>query len=81
VDAREIDELKDPETWDDTTTDVLPPAKSPKAVVPVSFTPTEFVVIARFARAEGGTISQCIHDAILNLITQAEKAPQGRGRS
>jgi hypothetical protein len=81
MDEREIEELQDPETWDDETAEVLPPATEPRVVVPVSFTPEEFARVARFAREQGAKTSACIRDAVLDRVDQAEPTQSARARA
>jgi hypothetical protein len=65
MEERELAELEDPATWDDESAEVLPPAEDPRVVVPIRFTPEEFARVARFARASGLPLTQCIRDAVL----------------
>jgi hypothetical protein len=81
MDKPDIDELQDPETWDNDTAQVLSPSESPKVVVPVSFTPTEFASLSRFARDHGVTTSECIRDAILDRIEKVGLAKRAGARS
>ena len=78
MDEREIRELQDQENWDDATAEVLPAAAKPRVVVPVSFSPEEFARVARFARDQGAKTSECIRDAVLDHVDQAEPARRAR---
>jgi hypothetical protein len=73
----EIEELQDPATWDDQADEVLPPAQSPRVVVPVTFSPEDFARVARYARAHGLQTTQLIHDATLDHVSK-ESTVRGR---
>jgi hypothetical protein len=74
MDERELAELEDPTTWDDETAEVLPAADDPRVVVPVRFTPDEFARVARFARASGLQLTECIRSVILDRTAEGTPA-------
>ena len=49
----DLHELEDAERWDDDHDEVLPPATSPRVVVPVAFTTEDFGPLAEAGRRRG----------------------------
>jgi hypothetical protein len=72
---KELKELEDPETWDDETTEVHPPAKRGRAVVSVAFPRKDFSRVAQAARAQGLKTSEFIRQAALARLSPATCRP------
>src|SRR4051812_11389135 len=62
--SEELDELQDPNTWEDEG-DVRPPVRSPRAVVSVAFPREDFQRIASYAKRHGMKTSEFIRQAAL----------------
>jgi hypothetical protein len=79
MDEHELAALQDPANWDDQTSEVLPAADDPRVIVPVRFTPDEFALVARYARASGRHLTECIREVILDRAGQ-EMSASGESR-
>lgn len=68
MDEQELRELQDPGTWDDAGGEVLPPVKSPRAVVSVAFSAEDFRRVTEQARRRGMKTSEFIRNAALDRV-------------
>lgn len=78
MDDHELQELQDPESWDDRYDQILPPAESPHAVVAVAFPREDFARVAECARRHGMKTSEFIRQAALDHVARPQGAPSAR---
>jgi len=63
LEKRDLEELQNPGSWDDSKLEVVEPSKKPRAVVSVAFQRHEFELVAGQARREGVSTSGFIRVA------------------
>lgn len=68
VDEKELQELQDPESWEDTEDEVREPSRPRRAVVSVSFPREDFERIVAHAQEQGLKTSEVIRRAALAQI-------------
>ena len=71
---KELEELMNPDSWDDSKLEILEPARRPRAVVSVAFQRDDFELVARQARRSGMTTSGFIREAALNVAKASTTA-------
>lgn len=61
-------ELMDPDTWDWSSLEELPPVQNPAAILPIRFSLEEMTRVGRAAEAEGLTIYEYIKQSALMRV-------------
>ena len=65
-------ELMDPDTWDWSSLEELPPVQNPAAILPIRFSLEEMTRVGRAAEAEGLTIYEYIkQSALMRVLHEA----------
>jgi hypothetical protein len=72
-DEEALRELEDPETWDMTGGEVLPPVKTARAVVSVAFPREDFARVSEYARRQGMKTSEFVRKAALDRVARGEQ--------
>jgi hypothetical protein len=72
ISKEELEELYDPDTWDDESAVVCPPVKNPRAIVSVPFTVDELRQVSEGARGRGLRMTTFIREAALERAGQRQ---------
>lgn len=75
MDDDELRELQDPQTWIDDDSEGRSPVDTPRAVVAVSFTATEFEQVARAARRRSMKTVEFVRQAALDRLDESANEP------
>jgi len=68
---RELEELQNPDNWDNEQIEVREPVKNPRSVVSIAFQADDFRRVSRYAREHGMKISEFIRAAALEKTHRA----------